>query len=309
MQFLMTLAQAQQTPAPEPVSTSEATGHFLVILAVFALGLPFLMHEAVMIYRRRGVGVTIDNAWPAANWQLGSLGPLAMSLLFLLLHLIVSQVVIGFAAAGLDAIVDLKSLSRQQWQVAMVFLNLLGWVAVLLAVFLWVKVVKRVPAGALGFTAPRPWQSVGRAIRYLLAAMPVVFAFGILSHVLYEKITGETPQPHEILKAVQNDPPAWFTAIMFISATFFIPFFEEFFYRGLIQNTLMRLGSPILAILISSLIFAAMHLTNLDGAVSFLPLLALSLALGYGFYKTRSLLACYLMHLIFNGYNLLMTMS
>ena len=76
-----------------------------------------------------------------------------------------------------------------------------------------------------------------------------------------------------------------------------IPFFEELFFRGFIQTSLMRTGSPAAAIIAQGVLFGLVHM-GMPASVDSLTIFGL--ALGYAFYRTRSLVSCFLMHAAFN---------
>jgi hypothetical protein len=77
-----------------------------------------------------------------------------------------------------------------------------------------------------------------------------------------------------------------------------IPFFEEFFFRGIVQSTLARTLSPAVAIAVASAIFATAHFTQPQAVPS---IFLLSLGLGYVFYRSQSLVAPWIMHSLFNS--------
>lgn len=206
---------------------------------------------------------------------------------------------------------DIRAMSQTQQTVAAMAIGSVIWIVMLGFLIVWTGRIQRAPLAALGFSLPDVAASVGAAGRILLASMPLILALSVFSQYIYYRATGEYSDAHSILQAVsptEERPGLLLLAGIFFMTTFVIPFFEELFYRGFIQNTLLRLGRPWLAITLSSVIFAATHLSNADGLVSFLPLMALSLGLGYAFYRTRSLLTCWLMHMAFNGFNLIMAM-
>jgi membrane protease YdiL (CAAX protease family) len=75
--------------------------------------------------------------------------------------------------------------------------------------------------------------------------------------------------------------------------------FEELFFRGMIQQFLVNWSKkPFISILLTSIIFSAVHLSYFG----FLPRLALGMVLGYIFYYTKSIWLNILLHLVNNGY-------
>ncbi len=76
-----------------------------------------------------------------------------------------------------------------------------------------------------------------------------------------------------------------------------VPIFEELLFRGILQSTLTGyLGKPWLSILATSAVFALMH-----PITHFFGLFALSIAMGYAYEKSGSLLRSIWIHILFNS--------
>lgn len=116
-----------------------------------------------------------------------------------------------------------------------------------------------------------------------------IFFEGSLSH-----ITKLIPMPENISKAFATmslDP-----IYLLLTVCIFAPFIEEFIYRGLFLNGLLKKYSPKVAIVLSALIFAIAHRNIPQGINAFL----LGLLLATVYYKTHSLYICIFMHFINN---------
>ena len=89
------------------------------------------------------------------------------------------------------------------------------------------------------------------------------------------------------------------------------PFVEELIYRGILYSPLQRSVGPPLAIVIVTLLFAAVHFPQYWGTPSTIVLLTLlSLILTVIRAKTGSLLPCVILHTVFNAIqSLLMILS
>jgi membrane protease YdiL (CAAX protease family) len=73
---------------------------------------------------------------------------------------------------------------------------------------------------------------------------------------------------------------------------------EEIFFRGVLQRLLQQAtGSPHAGIIISSLLFAAVHLNP----VQFIPMVFLAIVLGYVFYLTNSIFCSIAVHFFNNA--------
>lgn len=83
---------------------------------------------------------------------------------------------------------------------------------------------------------------------------------------------------------------------LLLSVCIFAPFIEEFLYRGIILSGLLKKYSPLTSIILSSLIFAIVHMNLPQGINAFILGLFLSLV----YYKTKNLYICIFMHFINN---------
>ncbi|MBW8015001.1 MAG: CPBP family intramembrane metalloprotease [Planctomycetes bacterium] len=89
-----------------------------------------------------------------------------------------------------------------------------------------------------------------------------------------------------------------FQIVVIFSAALVVPVFEELLFRGLIQTALRtHLQSPWLAIVLTSMVFVVMH----GIWQHWLPLMALSVCMGYAYEKSGSILRSICIHVIFNS--------
>lgn len=112
-------------------------------------------------------------------------------------------------------------------------------------------------------------------------------------------------QKAEALEKMYNEQVALMSNLSgggeFIIAIFIIAFlpalFEEMFFRGALQNTLQRWWKkPIIAIVVTSIIFSAIHFS----IYLFLSRFLLGLVLGWIFYKSRNIWVGTLVHFLNN---------
>jgi hypothetical protein len=75
------------------------------------------------------------------------------------------------------------------------------------------------------------------------------------------------------------------------------PLTEELLFRGLILRGLLSRHTPTVAVLVSSFLFAAIHLNPWQ----FMSALSLGIILGWFYLRTGSVLACIIGHAIANG--------
>lgn len=125
------------------------------------------------------------------------------------------------------------------------------------------------------------------------AAFPMVVGISLLNQQIWQGQGGSNP----ILSiAAQNQDPTALLLI-FITAAIAAPFFEETLFRGFLLPSLTRYMPAWGAILLSSLIFAVVHLSLSE----VLPLMALAIVLGFVYTRTQNLLASMLLHSLWNS--------
>jgi uncharacterized protein len=125
------------------------------------------------------------------------------------------------------------------------------------------------------------------------AAFPLVIGVSLLNQRIWQGQGGSNP----ILSiAAQNQDPAALVLI-FVTAAIAAPFFEETLFRGFLLPSLTRYMPTWGAILLSSFIFAIVHLSLSE----VLPLMALAIVLGFVYTKTQNLLASILLHSLWNS--------
>lgn len=120
----------------------------------------------------------------------------------------------------------------------------------------------------------------------------------IVVHVGKAFVGGDFDLPKNESLELLTEISVGFKILVIFSAAFVVPVFEEFLFRGLIQSTLRtHLHSSWLAIVLTSLVFVAMH----GIWQHWLPLMALSVCMGYAYEKSGSILRSICIHIIFNS--------
>lgn len=87
--------------------------------------------------------------------------------------------------------------------------------------------------------------------------------------------------------------------VNFITTCVIAPISEEIIFRYGIFNYINKKLSPIISIIITSIIFSIVHLYGVDG---FIILLVISIIWNYGYYKTNNLIYPIMMHFVHNVY-------
>ena len=141
---------------------------------------------------------------------------------------------------------------------------------------------------------------VASAAGWYLLAIPWVLLTGILVGLLLKVAGQEVPKGHAIFEIWKAEAAGFtpFKTLMFLSATVTAPLVEELVFRGLLQRLLRNLThQPALAILLTSLAFAAIHQPWTIRPSIFM----LSVLLGWAYFRSGSIVLVILIHAIFNG--------
>lgn len=163
----------------------------------------------------------------------------------------------------------------------------------------------------LSASSPQSGLSVGikgvlLGIPCFILAWPVVNAAGIGAVWVHERVVGPLPSQlaHQTLSRIvdhRDNPWAWVMAALAVVAA---PVLEEVIYRGLVQSAFIRLfGRPWPAILLSSALFAAVHVASSIPWYAIVAIFVLGLGAGIAFERTRRLGVPIVMHILFNGAN------
>lgn len=154
---------------------------------------------------------------------------------------------------------------------------------------------KTVPAREYGFHFQDPGgQASDGALGFLASVIPVVLFW--LATVPWR--TDENQ--HGLLRLLSEDRSIETLLLVVVLAAVLAPLVEELMYRVVLQTALEKLAHPREAMLVVAVIFSAMH--QLPDAI---PLFPLALILGYVYQQRRSYLTVVLIHMLFNGTNLL----
>ncbi|MBR5384645.1 MAG: CPBP family intramembrane metalloprotease [Bacteroidales bacterium] len=136
------------------------------------------------------------------------------------------------------------------------------------------------------------------------AALAVVAALSTLGlAVIGDSFTSLLPEMPAFLEDAMKTlvgGPLWLSILL---PCVFAPLFEEWFCRGIILRGLLQKVSPAVAICISALIFAFIHLNPWQAVPAFL----LGLLFGYVYYRTGSMKLTMLMHFTNNFMSVVLT--
>lgn len=153
---------------------------------------------------------------------------------------------------------------------------------------------------SLGGTTCSPGKRLKQALRFYLAAMPLIAAAAMLSHFLLKTLDMPLgPQP--VLGGfIDTTAPLWFKLWLIATAVLSAPIVEEAVFRGVFFPALARHRGIPAAVVASSLLFAFIH----GHIPTALPLFAVGVTLATAYLYTGSLLVPIFIHAIFNSVNL-----
>ena len=168
----------------------------------------------------------------------------------------------------------------------------------------WVYFARRLKGLGLNFrTAAR---DIFAAAVNFIAVCPLV-AFSMAAMIWIGRLVAGDDfqmQTNEGLKVITDNPQLSLRLVMIVFVVAIVPFFEEILFRGFLQSMARSfLNCPWIAILVTSVAFAALH-----PGMHFPALLALSCCMGYAYEKSGSLLRSIFIHAIFNAANVTLSL-
>lgn len=150
----------------------------------------------------------------------------------------------------------------------------------------------------------RGLRTVFRSALIYAAAYPVVNVLVLSAGIiLFEKLLDRVPESHQAFE-ILNEPTTGLALRVqtLLLAAVISPIVEEFFFRGLVQNTLYKFfRRPWPAILSAAALFALVHVPLYQQIPA---LWVLGVILGWSYYRYRSLAVPVVTHIIFNGVTL-----
>lgn len=152
----------------------------------------------------------------------------------------------------------------------------------------------------------------------LLAVGGVLAVIGseLLLGLVLGLLESQAPAGHSITSTVDSSPGVVVLAGLFLSAAVIAPIMEEFVFRNGLQKLLALRVGDIGAILVTSTLFASLHVPAYGGLGVGLASLALPLSVvftgsvvfGTLYWRTRNVVVPMLSHGLFNGFALVFTL-
>jgi membrane protease YdiL (CAAX protease family) len=199
--------------------------------------------------------------------------------------------VFGGALLGLPATLLIGSCSA-----SFIVVTMVGELAFLAAVLLWVKFVNKGPLGALGL----PRQPLGDATAGIITGAALVLIGTValaLTRAAATSLLGHAPPSADQVASCVRGPSLVFLAPVVILVA---PIGEETFFRGFLYKGLRNRLSAWPAAMVSGLIFAAVHFAGPGFLVLIPGLFVVGIGLALVYEKRQSLLASAAAHATFN---------
>jgi membrane protease YdiL (CAAX protease family) len=240
------------------------------------------------------IPLPLDKAWPAVPW------PPAFGLaVFVFMSISMILIAEGYAQARQRGFWPWEPLPVPEMFGVGVFLGqavppLLGLAAI--------RLFQRGAAATVGVRLGTLGPGLLAGIVAVAAVLPLCVVALKVNTVLVN-LVGAKPTEHPLLVTVHEARVAWVAVVGLFQAGVMAPLAEEFMYRGVLMTTLLKVTGIGWALVISSAIFALVHVSTEPQAA--LPLFVLALAMGYVAYRTRSLVGPIVAHSLFNSLMLL----
>ena len=149
------------------------------------------------------------------------------------------------------------------------------------------------PARAFGWGVLRFRSALGRAVLYIAAAYPLL----MLVQTMIHGAAGSDVAPQDVVQFLLDAKSPRDRVSVLVMAVVVAPLAEEFIFRGYLYAVAKKYAGPFVALVVTSLLFAAVH----GHAFSIPALCTLAFCLGLAYERTGSLLVPMIMHAIFNA--------
>lgn len=170
-----------------------------------------------------------------------------------------------------------------------------------LAICLMLRSIRISWGEAFGMHSAQLPRALGLGLVFFLGVLPPVWTLLALSQKLCEWLGRPTPPQHMAELFLGTDSLGLQAAIGVV-AVVAAPVFEELLFRGLAYPVLKEKFGAVAAMLMTSVVFAAIHFHE----PSFVPLVGLAVALTLAYEVTGNLAVSIVMHSLFNGTTILL---
>ncbi len=262
---------------------------FVVILygVVFVAGLVLLFGFTMRIQNKP---LDWDEPIRRLAWRPWSL----TSALYIVVPLVFVQVVFAMMYMYVQGVASLGSSDNERAMVVVHSL-LFHWLCfALIGLSLYVR---RLPwATAFGFSSRTFWRDAGWGVAIMIGVMPMLIGYNFVSQMVMDWF-GYKPPVQDVTRIIFGASDLSTKIYFALLAVVIAPVVEEMLFRGILLPAITRKAGAKPAIIIVSVIFAAVH-GHLPSAV---PLFILSTALSLSYMYRGSLVTSIAMHSFFNS--------
>ena len=293
---LLSSLLAQTSRAATPPADDATSLLALLLLVAAMVAMPLTLRIIGRRQLHKGL-LTLEPLQPLGKTDVMGLG--SALLIGIVVPIVIGAAVfhaLGGRSLGADAPADQR--------LAMQRLAIMAQPATLVATILGTlgMLVMIVPAGvrAIHLRFDQAAADLRRGISAYILALPWVLLVSILVAMIVKWFGIKTSTEHEVFTLWRGEGPGVTSLklVMIVGAVILAPVAEEIFFRGLLQTLVLRvLRMPAAAIVVASVLFASMH----SPWPMQPPIFVLSLALGWTYYRSGSLLPAIFMHIGFNA--------
>ncbi len=208
-----------------------------------------------------------------------------------------AQIMAGMTAIGI--LTSYIGFLDRDWMSIVEATLIIGFTLLIALTPIWGR---RFALADIGLSSKNLLKNIGWGVGAFFANIPILIGVTILSNGLFSSMPEVS---HPIVNEIKNASNYAVWIAIFMSASVQAPIVEEILFRGTLLPAMARVfRSPMLGIVLSSLVFAMGHSTGLP---SWLPLASIgAMAAGLTF-QTRSLVPAMVLHAVHNGSMLLIT--
>jgi len=163
-------------------------------------------------------------------------------------------------------------------------------------IFYFVRVKYKQKIAALGLTLKKVSKNIFMAIAGYLAFLPLLFVL-MLILIAISAVFDYQPPPQLLFKVFLEERRLWLLIYSTLTVVLLGPIVEEVFFRGFAYNALKKKWGRSCAMILTSVVFAALH----GNLIGFLPITLLGLLLVYMYEKTGSLIPSITIHILHNS--------
>lgn len=152
---------------------------------------------------------------------------------------------------------------------------------------------------AFGIEGFRSWSRTKEGVFCYVATIPVLVFYTVIYQV-WLRVTGHMSSQQDVIEVFMTVDSLGVRVYLIFLAVVLAPVLEEIVFRGIALPVLVRQWGLAPAVVVTSAMFALIHLH----LPSLVPLFIMSVAFSLAYYFSQSLLVPMVMHALFNGVNI-----